>query len=179
MGHSLPREWSRGHGVGEVPASSQSYCLICMPKLALPALVWQFTGRIWWWRLLLVWVQCPHKLIRLQRKTNDSKKITFKDGYCVPIYKRPAISSAMSLWRARDQRLKIKYLLPEPESLPSVPPQPLLPVTPQPLSLLQPLAAASLISLSPLCRWSPYLATVALFTEPSLPLCTKPSPPQP
>lgn len=74
VGHSLPREWSRGHGVGEVPASSQSYCLICMPKLALPALVWRFTGRIWWWRLLLVWVQFPHKLIRLQRKTNGSKK---------------------------------------------------------------------------------------------------------
>lgn len=61
----------QGEGL-EVPASSEA-CYQGWPKLALPALVWQFTRRIWW-RLLLVWRQCPHKLIRLLRKTNGSKK---------------------------------------------------------------------------------------------------------
>lgn len=104
VGHPLPREWNRGHGVGkfQLPEGlSHQYAqispsrpgmashrqdLVVVPAVGLGAVSPQVN--------------------QASEENQWQKKITCKDRYCVPIYKCLVISAAMALGELKTRGLK-------------------------------------------------------------------------
>lgn len=114
MGHPLPREWNRGHGVGkfQLPEGlSHQYAQISpsRPGMASHRQDLEVVPAVG------LGVVSP-QVNQASEENQWQKKIACKDRYCVPIYQRLVIR-CHGTWRAEDQRLKISS--PEPASLPS------------------------------------------------------------